>query len=185
MSLNLTSKEKSLLQDQQNHEKVCIQKYQTYASQASDPQLQQLLNSYAEQEQQHLNTLNQILNGQVPAMSSSSSQSNGQSVAQSLTAASTAPSPQGMSNQQSGMQSVVVSSPSSAIGEINSNNDSALCNDMLMTEKFVSGAYDTAIFEFKDPAVRQALNHIQKEEQKHGEGLFQYMQSNGMYNPGS
>ena len=185
MSLNLTSKETSMLQDQQNHEKVCIQKYQAYASQASDPQLQQLFSNYAEQEQQHLNTINQIMSGQVPAMSSSSSQSSGQSGTQNSASASQEYSSQGMSNQQSGMQSVVVSSPSSSIGDINSHNDSMLCNDMLMTEKFVSGAYDTAIFEFKDPAVRQALNHIQKEEQKHGEGLFQYMQSNGMYNPES
>ena len=183
MSLSLTSKETSLLKDQQNHEKVCIQKYQTYASQASDPALQQLLSNYAQQEQQHLNTLNQILNGQVPAMSSSSSQSNAQNFAQSSTTTSSALSSQGMSNQASGMQNSVISSSSQ--GVTNSQSDSALCNDMLMTEKYVSGAYDTAIFEFKDPAVRQALNHIQKEEQQHGEGLFQYMENNGMYNPGS
>ncbi|HHW60872.1 MAG TPA: spore coat protein, partial [Syntrophomonadaceae bacterium] len=29
---------------------------------------------------------------------------------------------------------------------------------------------------------RQVLNHIQKEEQQHGEGIFNYMQNNGMYN---
>jgi spore coat protein CotF len=52
-----------------------------------------------------------------------------------------------------------------------------------MTEKYVSGTYDTAIFEFTNTAMRQALNHIQKEEQQHGEGIFNYMQSRGMYNP--
>src|SRR5690606_6150332 len=61
--------------------------------------------------------------------------------------------------------------------------DQDLCTDMLMTEKYVSGAYDTAIFEFRDPQVRQVLNHIQKEEQQHGEAIFNYMQSMGMYNP--
>lgn len=167
MTLNLTSKETSLLKDQQNHEKICIQKYQNYASQASDPQLKQLLNTYAGQEQQHLNTINQMLNGQVPTLSSSSSQS----------------------NQQSGMQSSTqqpaasISSSTSSQNVTSNQSDSALCNDMLMTEKFVSGAYDTAIFECADTNVRQALNHIQKEEQGHGEGLFQYMQSKGMYNP--
>lgn len=59
--------------------------------------------------------------------------------------------------------------------------DAKLCKDMLMTEKYVSGAYDTAVFEFRDTNVRQVLNHIQKEEQQHGEGIFQYMQSQGMY----
>lgn len=51
-----------------------------------------------------------------------------------------------------------------------------------MTEKYVSGAYDTAIFEFKDTEVRDVLNHIQKEEQKHEEAIFKYMESKGMYN---
>jgi spore coat protein CotF len=60
-------------------------------------------------------------------------------------------------------------------------SDKDLCTDMLMTEKYVSGAYDTAIFEFKDASVRDVLNHIQKEEQKHGEAIFAYMQSKGMY----
>lgn len=64
-----------------------------------------------------------------------------------------------------------------------SKSDGDLCNDMLMTEKYVSGAYDTAIFEFKDTNIRQALNHIQKEEQQHGEGIFKYMESMGLYNP--
>ena len=40
-------------------------KYQTYANQAQDPQLKQLFSSLAQKEQEHLNTINQILNGQV------------------------------------------------------------------------------------------------------------------------
>jgi spore coat protein CotF len=54
---------------------------------------------------------------------------------------------------------------------------------MLMTEKFVSGAYDTAVFESANSDVRQALQHIQREEQQHGEGIFNYMSQHGMYNP--
>lgn len=60
-------------------------------------------------------------------------------------------------------------------------SDQDMCLDTLMTEKYVSGTYDTAIFEFRDTKVRDLLNHIQKEEQKHGEAIFQYMQSKGMY----
>ena len=160
MTSTLSQKDTSLLQDQQNHEKVCIQKYQAYAQQATDPQLKQLLSKFASQEQTHLDTITQMLNGQVPTMSAQQSQQTQQNSAQSST--------QSSQSQQGGT---------------NSQSDNALCNDMLMTEKFVSGAYDTAIFEFKDPAIRQALNHIQKEEQEHGQGLFQYMQSKGMYNP--
>lgn len=153
--LQLTQKERMLLQDQQKHEETCIQKYTNYAGQAQDPQLQQIFNSYAAQEQQHLNTINQILNGQVPAMSG-----------------------------QQGQQSPGQAQPQQAApGTMGSTSDGVLCNDMLMTEKYVSSAYNTAIFEFTDSNVRQALNHIQKEEQQHGEGIFNYMQSRGMYTP--
>ena len=59
--------------------------------------------------------------------------------------------------------------------------DEVLCRDLLMTEKYVSGAYNTAIFEFSDTNARQTLNHIQKEEQQHGEGIMNYMKKKGIY----
>ncbi|MGE4283993.1 MAG: DUF892 family protein [Clostridia bacterium] len=153
MAISFTQKEKMLLEDQKSHEQVCIKKYNNYANQAQDPQLKQLFSTYAGQEQQHLNTINQILSGQVPNM-----------------------------GQQKGQQASAQGAQPGGKTGMNNQNDAALCNDILMTEKYVSGAYNTAIFEFKDTNVRQALNHIQKEEQQHGEGVFNYMQSNGMYN---
>lgn len=59
--------------------------------------------------------------------------------------------------------------------------DQYLCEDALATEKHVSSAYNTCIFEFRDTAVRDALNHIQKEEQEHGDYIYKYMSQNGMY----
>ena len=59
--------------------------------------------------------------------------------------------------------------------------DKYLCQDALCTEKEVSGAYNTSIFEFRDPQVRQQLHQIQGAEQKHGEMIYQYMARNGMY----
>lgn len=162
--MNFTQKEKMLLQDQKNHEEVCIEKYSNYANQAQDPQLKGMFNTYAAQEKQHLNTINQILSGSVPQMAvgGKTQKQNQQAQQQS--------NQQTMQNQgnQTGMSN---------------QNDAKLCNDLLMTEKYVSGTYDTAIFEFTDSNIRNALNHIQKEEQQHGEGIFNYMQNNGMYNP--
>lgn len=54
-------------------------------------------------------------------------------------------------------------------------NDSFICSDLLSMEKYVSATYNTSIFQIKDKAVRNALNHIQKEEQEHGEKLYNYM----------
>lgn len=153
MTINLTQKERMLLQDQLNHEKLCIQKYSNYANQARDPQLKQLFKTYAGQEQQHYNTINQMLNGQAPSMV-----------------------------QQPGQQAGGLAQGNMPV-TMSGRSDEELCNDMLVTEKYISGAYDTAIFEFRDSNMRQALNHIQKEEQQHGEGIFNYMQGKGMYNP--
>lgn len=59
--------------------------------------------------------------------------------------------------------------------------DKILCSDLLATEKYVSGTYDTGIFESAAPIARQALQHIQQDKQHHGEQLFNYMNSHGMY----
>ncbi|HHY05750.1 MAG TPA: spore coat protein [Clostridia bacterium] len=163
MALKLTAKEKMLLQDQKAHEELCIQKYQNYSNQAQDPQLKQLFDSLAPKEQEHLNSINQILAGQVPNIQQS--QQAGQQMPQI--------GQQGQQNQQTQMLG----------GTMANQNDSTLCSDMLATEKYVSGTYDTTIFECIDTNVRQVLNHIQKEEQEHGEQIFNYMQSKGMYNP--
>nr|WP_312576095.1 spore coat protein [Sedimentibacter sp.] len=186
MNFNLSTKEKFLLEDQKSHEQLCIQKYTTYANQASDPQLKNIFNNNAKQEQEHLNSINQLLNGQIPSMNNQqqSSMQSSQSQMQS--------GQQNMQSKQPQMQSVQMkpsmnqfpqsSNNSSQNGSLMSNrSDKDMCSDLLMTEKYVSNAYDTAIFEFSNPQVRNVLNHIQKEEQQHGESIFKYMESNGMY----
>ena len=60
-------------------------------------------------------------------------------------------------------------------------HDCYLCTDLLATEKHASHLYDTCIFEFKQESVRNALNHIQKEEQNHGKMIYDYMSANSMY----
>lgn len=84
-------------------------------------------------------------------------------------------------NQQKNQSST--QTPGAAKQTPSNISDKDICSDLLMAEKYVSGTYDTAIFEFKDTEVRDVLNHIQKEEQKHGETIFQYMESKGLYNP--
>lgn len=162
--LNFTQKEMSLLKDEQKQEQLCVQKYQSFASQAQDPALKTLLTNLSQQEQQHLNTINQLISGQMPATGGSQQQGTQQ-----------APPPAAQNGQQSGE----VTFPGF---QSQSQSDALLCEDLLSTEKHVSSTYNTAIFEFKDPNVRQVLNHIQKEEQQHGESLYQYMAAHGMYN---
>ena len=147
----LTQKESTLIKDLKGQEQLCIDKYTRHAQCAGDPQLKQLFQNIAGVEQGHLNTLNQIENGQVPAMGGSK-----QATATSFTAYHTAETPE-------------------------KKQDYYLCTDLLTTEKHASALYDTCVFEFGQPELRQILNHIQTEEQQHGEMIYKYMQANNMY----
>ena len=69
----------------------------------------------------------------------------------------------------------------SQYSEQDKQKDKFLCTDALSTEKHVSSLYNTCIFECKDTNVRNVLNHIQKEEQQHGEKIYNFMSQNGMY----
>ncbi len=150
--MTLTQKEISYLNDLKDQEQLCIEKYTRYASQACDPQLKSLFNELAGKERTHLDTLNQLSGGTIPVMG-------------------------GGGSQVKTASSFSCSKCSAADKE----NDRFLCSDMLAMEKHVSSEYDTGIFEFCSQQVRDVLNHIQKEEQQHGEELFAYMSVNGMY----
>ncbi|HEY8349764.1 MAG TPA: ferritin-like domain-containing protein, partial [Clostridia bacterium] len=67
-TISLTTKERMLLEDQKSHEEICIEKYSKYAQLASDPQLKNIFINNGKIEQEHLDTLNQLLKGQVPSM---------------------------------------------------------------------------------------------------------------------
>ena len=71
---HLSQKERTLLEDQKSHEELCIKKYGNYAEQAQDPQAREMFLRHQNQERQHLNTINQILSGQVPSMNQSQGQ---------------------------------------------------------------------------------------------------------------
>ena len=172
MAKPLTQKEQFLLQDQKKHEELCVQKYQNYAQQAQDPQLKQLFNSLAQQEQQHLSSVNQILSGQVPTMQQNQAQNQQSQQQQQQQQQPQQPELQNQMFEFGQMQ-----------GVMSNKQDADLCTDMLVTEKYISSSYDNTIFECTDSNVRQVLNHIQKEEQQHGEKIFNYMKNNGMYNP--
>ena len=59
--MNLSTKERYLLEDLRTHEEICIQKYTNYSSLAQDQELKDLFNSNANIEREHLNTINQLL----------------------------------------------------------------------------------------------------------------------------
>ncbi len=151
--MTFSQKETTLLEDLKSHEELCVDKYAKYSAEACDPQLKDLFTQLGQKEQQHLDTINQIMSGNVPQM--------------------------GGGNQQESQQKPTYQYQGNSADK---PKDKYLCSDVLSTEKHVSSVYDTCIFEFKDTNVRNVLNHIQKEEQEHGEKIYDYMSQNGMYN---
>jgi len=61
--------------------------------------------------------------------------------------------------------------------------DKDILNDMLMTMKYLSNVYETAIMESSNEAVRNALRQIQYEEQQNAKMIFDFMLQKGWYKP--
>ncbi len=59
--MELTNKERILLEDQLRAEYMCINKYRAYAAQATDPEIKYLFELVAKQEEQHANTIKALL----------------------------------------------------------------------------------------------------------------------------
>ena len=150
--MTLTQKETTLLNDLKSQEEICMKKYGFYASDASDPCLKQLFSSLSEVERGHMNTVTRILSGEQVSLPA------GKTAAEEC-----------------------FSCTPSQVSEEQKQKDAYLCSDALAMEKHASALYDTCIFEFKDPVLRDTLNSIQKEEQIHGQKLYEYMSQNAMY----
>jgi spore coat protein CotF len=150
--MTLTPKEHSLLTDLKSQEELCIKKYGNYAERAHDTTLKNLFNTIKSTEQEHLSTISQILSGRE---------------------VKTSAAPAAVNEN--------VSFPQSKESSENKEQDAFLCKDALTMEKHVSSLYDTSVFEFNSPVLRDTLSHIQKEEQNHGMELYKYMSANSMY----
>ena len=149
----LTTKESGLLKDMKGQEQLCIGKYQKYAKEAKAPELSQLFQSMAKVEENHLQTITDMMDEKTVTV------------------------PQTIENGNDRYCGAV-----SYASPADREQDAFLCKDMLATEKHASALYDTSVFEFSQPPMRKMLNHIQAEEQQHGQQLYAFMNANGMYN---
>lgn len=152
--MKLTEKEKLLLKDLKTAEELCIQKYGEYAKKATDKKLQNLFNGIKQKEEEHLKTVQKIMDGKTPTVGGGAK-----------------------SKAQSGPSSL---KSSASLSEKDKKLNAYLCQDALSTEKYVSATYNTSVFEFAQPKLRNVLNHIQKEEQEHGLKIYQYLSANNM-----
>ncbi len=61
VSTDLTTKEKSFLEDALEMENLCITKYKTYADQCQDGELRNLLSGIAKNKRQHISKISRLM----------------------------------------------------------------------------------------------------------------------------
>ena len=153
MSIVLNEKERAVIQDLQTQEKSCVEKYGKYAEAARDPELKSLFQSIQKQEEEHYQSLSQVLSGNLPDCDCNDSQ---------------------------GRDYAPKAAYSSMSSNADKEHDAFLATDCIGTEKLVSGEYNTDVFVFVESKIRKLLADIQIEEQNHAEMLFKYKMANGM-----
>lgn len=149
----LKEKERTVIEDLQTQEKSCIEKYSKYAGQAKDPELKKLFETLSSKEQEHYNSLQQVLDGTIPEVDCNDSDG-----------ANYNPTPtyDAMNNSE------------------DKKSDCFLATDCIGTEKLTSTEYNSDVFVFGDSKIRKLLADIQIEEQNHAEMLWKYKTANGM-----
>ena len=118
----LTEKEMSVLKDLQTQEKSCIEKYGKYAQQARDPELKSLFQTLQKKEQEHYDSLSQVLSGTVPQVNCNDSD--------------------GRDYQPKAAYTSVMSSE-------DKEHDAFLATDCIGTEKLISGEYNSEVLLLK------------------------------------
>ena len=153
MSIVLNEKERAVIQDLQTQEKSCVEKYGKYAEAARDPELKNLFQSIQKQEEEHYQSLSQVLSGNLPDCDC---------------------------NDTQGRNYTPKASYSNMASPEDKQHDAFLATDCIGTEKLVSGEYNTNVFNFGETGLRKLLADIQIEEQNHAEMLYKYKTANQM-----
>ncbi len=151
--MTLTQKEHDILNDLKTQEQLCIIKYTKYENEAHDPALKKIFSEIKATESEHLATVERMIRGEEVTMPSA---------------------------PKSAIEDKFSGSCYSGKAD-EKDADAYLCRDALSMEKHVSSVYNTGLFEFNSPVLRDTLAHIQKEEQNHGEKLYSYMSACSMY----
>ena len=149
----LTEKETTTINDLMTQEQSCIAKYEKYSQEAKDPVLRDLFTELAKYEQEHYDSLKQVLSGKVPQCDC---------------------------NDTKGRDYNPKATYDSLINSEDKKADCFLATDCIGTEKLVSGEYNTNVYVFGDSDMRKLLADIQIEEQNHAEMLWKYKTVNGM-----
>lgn len=163
--VNLTNKERFLLEGEKYQQQLAIDKYNNFALQAADPILKTIFSNLSEIEENHLNMVNEMLQGRIP-------QINTQTLHPYYTNTSS------LSNEYLNIGNMTITSMDNSFDD----GDKIICFDALTTEELLHSTYSASSLEFEESEYKSILSKIIDDKKNSLQYLNDYMTKKGMYN---
>lgn len=163
--VNLTNKERFLLEGEKYQQQLAIDKYNNFALQAADPILKTIFSNLSEIEDNHLNMVNEMLQGRIP-------QINTQNLHPYYTNTSS------LSNEYLNIGNMTITSMDNSFDD----GDKIICFDALTTEELLHSTYSASSLEFEESEYKNILSKIIDDKKNSLQYLNDYMIKKGMYN---
>ena len=165
--VNLTSKEKFLLEGEKYQQQLAIDKYNDYALQAQDNTLKKLFSNLVRIEEKHLGMIDDMLQGKIPEVNKKDFHPYYEN--NSI-----------ISNDYINVGNITLTS----MDDNNSyeDGDKIICFDALTTEELLHSTSSTSSLEFENTDFENILKYIIDEKSENIKYLNNYMIKKGMYN---
>lgn len=163
--VNLTNKERFLLEGEKYQQQLAIDKYNNFSLQAADPILKTIFSNLSEIEENHLNIVNEMLQGRIP-------QINTQNLHPYYTNTSS------LSNEYLNIGNMTITSMDNSFDD----GDKIICFDALTTEELLHSTYSASSLEFEESEYKNILSKIIDDKKNSLQYLNDYMIKKGMYN---
>lgn len=163
--VNLTNKERFLLEGEKYQQQLAIDKYNNFSLQAADPILKTIFSNLSEIEENHLNMVNEMLQGRIP-------QINTQNLHPYYTNTSS------LSNEYLNIGNMTITSMDNSFDD----GDKIICFDALTTEELLHSTYSASSLEFEESEYKNILSKIIDDKKNSLQYLNDYMTKKGMYN---
>ena len=141
--VNLTNKERFLLEGEKYQQQLAIDKYNNFSLQAADPILKTIFSNLSEIEENHLNMVNEMLQGRIP-------QINTQNLHPYYTNTSS------LSNEYLNIGNMTITSMDNSFDD----GDKIICFDALTTEELLHSTYSASSLEFEESEYKNILSKI-------------------------
>lgn len=165
--VNLTSKERFLLEGEKYQQKLVIDKYNDYTLQAEDDSLKDLFSNLVKIENRHLNIIDEMLQGKVPKINKETFH------------------PYYENNTINPDNYINIGNITlTSLDDNNSyvNSDKIICFDALTSEELLHSTYSASSLEFEKTKFENILKCIIEEKSESLKYLNDYMIKKGMYN---